>query len=123
MFLQIHDSLFVDDVQERFSDCFPQLRIKFYSAPHKRFEATEDAFAISGREKIGDVRKLHNNGALEIKSWYTVALVEKELKEDFGLNAQIFRKNGDGQWIQTSLSDALTLQEQSAFDYDNGPTA
>ena len=118
MFLQIDDSLSVEDVQDRFSDCYPFLRLKFYSAAHKRFRPSEEACVINGKEKIGDVRKLHANGVLEIKSWYTVARVEEELKERFGLNAQIFRRNPKGEWIQTSLSDALTLAEQSEMGYD-----
>jgi len=40
---------------------------------------------------IRDIRKNYYNGALEIKSWYTTARVEKDLKDIFGLNAQIFR--------------------------------
>src|SRR5215218_2887729 len=103
MFLQIDDSLSLEEVQERFSDCYPFLRLRFYSVAHKRFQPTDEAFTIDGKKKVGHVRQVHNNGALEIKSWFTVALVEKELKEEFGLNAQIFRCNPKGKWIQTSL--------------------
>lgn len=118
MFLQIDDSLSLEEVQERFSNCYPFLRLAFYSAVHKRFQPTDETYALDGKEKVGAVRKVHVNGAMEIKSWYTVARVEIELREKFGLNAQIFRSNKNGEWTQTSSSDDLTLQEQSAFEYD-----
>lgn len=118
MFLPIHDNLSLEEVQERFTDCYPFLRIKFYSVAHKRYQPTDKTYALDSKKKIGDVRNVHNNGALEIKSWHTVALVEKELKDEFGLNAQILRSDRKGQWTQTSLSDTLTLAEQSAIGYD-----
>src|SRR6476660_6832591 len=101
MFLQIDDSLLLEEIQDRFSECFPFLRLKFYSKGHKRFQATDETYALDRKRKVVDVRKLHNNGAMEIKSWYTVALVEKELKEAYGLNAQIFRCTTKGKWVQT----------------------
>jgi hypothetical protein len=39
--------------------------------------------------------------------------VERELKELFDLDVQIFRKDVDGKWVQTTHSDGLTLQEES----------
>lgn len=118
MFLHIHDQLILSEVQERFTECFPSLKLEFYSEQHKRFEPTEKAFHLNNRLRVGDVRSNHQNGALEIKSWYTVARVEKELSESYGLNAQVFRCNKDGRWVQTSLSDSLTLAEQSEFSYN-----
>ena len=113
MFLHIADTMSIADVQERFAECFPFLKIEFYSQTHKRFAETESGYQIPPPTPLADVRSRHANGVLEIKSWHTVAKVEKELKDLFGLNAQVFRTGPDGSWIQTSLSDNLTLQEQS----------
>jgi hypothetical protein len=55
---------------------------------------------------------------LEIKSWDTTASVEQKIKDIFGLNVQIFRYDALGCWIQTTLSDALTLNQLSRFAYD-----
>ena len=118
MFLQIHDQLTLGELQDRFADCFPFLKLEFYAVSHKRFEPTEKEHQLNSRQRVVDVRKIHQNGALEIKSWYTVARVEKDLKEQYGLNAQVFRSNAKGEWVQTSASDFLTLEEQSAFGYD-----
>ena len=113
MFLQIADTMTIEEVQDRFTECFPFLKIEFYSLGHKRFEASDKRFQYPSQARIGDIRKIHFFGALEIKSWYTAAKVEKQLKDLYGLHAQIFRSRTNGGWIQTSLSDELTLQEQN----------
>jgi hypothetical protein len=113
MYLHIHDQLALGELQERFNECFPALKLEFYSESHKRFEPSEKQYQLDNKKRVGEVRKVYRNGAMEIKSWYTVARVEKELKEEYGLHAQVFRSNRKGEWVQTTSSDSLTLQEQS----------
>ena len=113
MFLQIDDTMTIGEVQDRFAECFPLLKIEFYAKAHKTFEASDGRDVYPSAARLSDIRKNHYAGVLEIKSWYTVAKVEKQLKDIFGLNAQIFRSSPDGKWVQTSLSDHLTLQEES----------
>ena len=112
MFLHIADTMTIGEIQERFTECFPLLKIEFYSKSHKRFEETDNRFRLHSSSRIEDIRTNHVNGVMEIKSWHTVTKVEKQLKDLFGLNVQIFRGCPGGAFIQTSLSDDLTLQEQ-----------
>ena len=118
MYLHINDSMTVEDVQERFNECFPFLKIAFYAKAHKEFQTCKKQDLYPGVNFIGDIRKKHYNNALEIKSWYKTSRVEKDLKEKYGLNAQIFRWDKTNGWIQTSLSDELTLDQQSKFAND-----
>jgi hypothetical protein len=118
MFLHIHDQMTISDVQDRFNECFPFLSIRFYSMPHRKFQPTDRRYEYAGDRFIHEVRKDGKNGVLEIKSWYTASKVEKELKELFGLNAQVYRTNSKGEPIQTSVSDELTLEKLSEFAYD-----
>lgn len=118
MFLQINDSMTVGEVQERFNECFPFLDIAFYSKPHLPFEGSDKKFMYGTKTRIGNIRKKHINGVLEIKSWDTTADVEQKVKEIFGLNVQIFRYDSIGCWIQTTLSDSLTLKQLSQFAED-----
>lgn len=113
MYLKIEDLMTVDEVEDRFNECFPYLKIAFYSKPHKKFEATDKQFRYHGRTRLEDIRTKHTNRAMEIKSWFTVGMIENQLKEEFGLNAQILRCDSDGNYIQTTLSDNLTLRQQS----------
>ena len=113
MFLHIVDSMTIEEVQDRFNECFPFLTIEFFSVPHKRFQSTDNRYRYGPKEMIGNIRTNHTKGALEIKSWFTVARVEKELWDNYGLHAQIYRLSPDGEAVQTSASDEFTLQEQS----------
>ncbi|NTS41459.1 hypothetical protein HRG84_11145 [Flavisolibacter sp. BT320] len=113
MFLHIVDSMTVEEVQDRFNECFPFLTIEFYSVPHKPFQATDNRYRYDAKELIGEIRTNHAKGAMEIKSWYTVARVEKELWERYGLHAQVCRLNPSGEAVQTASSDNFTLFEQS----------
>ena len=111
MKLSIHDSLFVEDLQDRFAECFPGLKIEFYKSPHHWKEGSAKEKLIDPKTRLEDIRKNHNTGVMEIKSSYTTGKVEQDLKHIYGLNAQIFRKEKNS-WVQTVSTDTCTLKEQ-----------
>lgn len=112
MLLKIHDHEKIDEIQDKFNECFPYLKIEFYNKPHNWHEASGTEHLIPPGSYIEDIRKSHESGILSIKSWDKTGYVEQEFKRMFGLNVQIFRLHKD-RWIQTSDSDELTLKEQS----------
>jgi hypothetical protein len=112
MILQIHDNLQVSDVQERFSKCFPYLKIEFYTRAHHIGDETPEKFMVDRNKRIGEIRRNKNAGCLEIKSWFTVSRIEKDFKELFGLNVQVFRSEND-EWVQTSKTDNRSLLQQT----------
>jgi len=112
MLLKIDDHKTIGELQDKFNECFPNLKLEFYAEAHKWKNATRSAHPIDAHTRIGDVRKKHDIGMLEIKSWYKTGKVEQDLHNLFGLNAQVFRWFYDS-WIETSYSDVLTLQQQS----------
>ena len=112
MLMQIDDSKTIDDIQERFSLCFPFLKIEFYNQPHRWEESSQAKDLIDPGTLIGDIRKIHAPGILEIKSWYKTGDVEQLFKKMFGLNAQIFRLDNN-KWKQSTESDNITLARQS----------
>lgn len=114
MILNIHDDLSVEDLQDRFSLCFPHLKMEFYKKPHHWGASSPDNSRIDPKSRIGDIRKKHYWGQLEIKTWDAVGKVETELRERFGLYVQIFR-NENGDWIQTTSTDSSSLKEQTDF--------
>lgn len=119
MFLQITDSMTIGEVQDRFNECFPFLDIAFYSKPHDLYEGSDKKYLYSNKIRISNIRHKHVNGVVEIKSWDTIATVEKKMKDIFDLNAQIFRYDAIGCWIQTTHSDDLTLKQLSQFAADS----
>jgi hypothetical protein len=112
MLLHIDDTWTVSDVQDAFSRCFPGLRISFTKKGPFYKETAPYGTTIEGNQRIGAIRKTHGAGYLEILSWYTVARLEKEFREQFGLPVQVFRKE-QGKWMQTSSTDNYTLRQQS----------
>jgi hypothetical protein len=111
MILSIDDNITIADLQEKFNECFPHLKIEFYLHPHHLKESSFPNEVIDPSKKIGEVRKKHEHGFLEIKSWYQTGKVEQDFKKLYGLNIQIFR-NEKGKWHHTISSDKLTLGEQ-----------
>lgn len=120
MLLLIDDSLRINDVQERFSMCFPKLKIEFCKKRHHWEAVCPERDIISPDCLIGGIRETHNPGTMEIKSRDKVGEVEKRLRERFGLNAQIFYKSGQ-RWIQTGKSDNLTIGELQDKSYLRAP--
>ena len=111
MLLKVDDAQTIADVQDNFTECFPWLRIEFYRTRHKWKQLNDPEDMIPPETKIGDIRKNHNPGILEIKSWHQTGKVEKDFYKLFGLHVQILRHDG-ANWVQTGENDILTLMEQ-----------
>src|SRR4051794_32966043 len=108
MLLNIQDNKTIGDLQDKFNECFQHLKIEFYHSRHKWRQASLKADIISPDRNIGEIRTNHNSGFFDIKSWYKTGRVEQELRDHFGLYAQIFFiKNNE--WVQSALADDLTL--------------
>ena len=118
MILHINDAMTLEEVQSQFGEYFPFLRLCFYSRPHNKYESSDKKCMYGDKTLIADIRKNHVNGTLDIEGEDTVEAVEQALKETFDLNVQIFRYDALGCWIQTSVSDVLTLQQLSQMAAD-----
>jgi hypothetical protein len=112
MKLAIDDNKTILELQNAFSKCFPLLKIEFYKKAHRWEQASSIEHLISVDKKIGEIRKKHHPGTLEIKRCYETGRVEQDFKKLFDLNVQIFRNENNG-WIQSSSTDKFTLEQQS----------
>ena len=110
MHIEINDNTTFKEIQESFSDFYPYLQLEFYTRPHQKYETSLDIDLVYPGKTIGDVKKTHVSGLLEIRPLDTVAGVEKELKLRFGLSAQVFWNDKDV-WQQTTGMDDFTLKE------------
>jgi hypothetical protein len=52
MFLQISDVMTVEEVQDRFNECFPFLKIAFYARPHEAFEGSDKKHQYEASRRI-----------------------------------------------------------------------
>ena len=112
MILSINDNKFIIDLQEKFTECFPYLKIEFFSRPCTPPKMPVFNQLLPVHLRLGDVRKTHEPGLLDIKSYQKTGEVEQSFKDLFGLNVQIFRKENE-QWVRTTHTKNLTLQQQS----------
>lgn len=108
MLLEIDDTKTIGDLQERFNLCFPQLKIEFYHRPHHWQEDSAEVLKIDPRVLISSIRKMHDPGVLEIKSWHKTGEVEQNFKKLFGLHVQVFYHDNH-HWKQSIHSDNKTL--------------
>lgn len=108
MILEIDDTKTIADLQDRFSLCFPHLKLQFCSRKHGWEQLCPEKEIINGNMPVAEIRKKHTPGVLELKSWDKVGEVEKEFQRRFGLNVQICYRSG-GHWIQTGKSDNVTI--------------
>src|SRR5215218_9786849 len=107
MFLHISDRMTIEEVQDRFHECFPSLELIFYPVPYRKAAPFSHALQLDRNARIEFVRQYHYNGVLEIKSWFPMAKVEKDLKELFDLNAHIYRIDTSGQLMDAAVNDEL----------------
>lgn len=112
MKILLNDSKIIREVQKEFNAEFPYLKIEFFDMPYIPKAPTPKIKMYDSGRKLGFCRKIHTEDSIDLNAKKTVAEVEKELWEKYGLSAQIFRKLGK-LWIETNLTDAWTLEQQN----------
>lgn len=110
MHIEITNDTRLSEIRKVFSDFYPYLQIEFYRKFHKKYEGSEKKDRVDPGITVGELKKTHVSGLLEIKPLDTVADVEKECQQRFGISVQIFRKQNRS-WEQTTSMDDFTLKE------------
>lgn len=113
MKLLISDDRTLLDIQQEFSHSFPWLRLEFFSSPHRPGEASPKKQMLPDSISIGEARTVHGHGSVMIHPTMTVAELEQAFRDECGLSVQVFRKSGRV-WLETTITDTWTLQEQNA---------
>lgn len=112
MILNINDNQFIIDLQEKFEECFPLLKIEFYDKPCPCGKLPPPHQLLPANLRLSDCRRQHDPGLLDIKSYYKTGRIEMDFKEIFGLYVQIFRRENN-KWVGTCRTKNLTLQQQA----------
>src|SRR5690349_8685616 len=66
MFLEINDQSTIKEIQHRFSEEFPFLKIEFYNKAHKKGEGSLGEDKYSHHRRIGEIRTKHHAGSLKL---------------------------------------------------------
>ncbi len=121
MEILINDTRTISEVQRDFSKEFPFLKIEFFDAPHQAEKSLPKSKMYAHDRKLAACRKQHINGKVKIAKNQKVNDLENDLWVNFGLSAQVFRKSGN-LWIETSLTDSWTLEQQNREGLEMSPT-
>jgi hypothetical protein len=112
MQLHIAPNRLISDIQKEFNQAFPFLKIEFFNT--KSFSRS-DFMAhqiIPANRKIGEGQLAITDGDIEIVEEMKVKELEKIFKDQFSLAMQVFRKSGN-LWLETTMTDNWTLQQQN----------
>lgn len=108
----VTDQQKISDIQRGFQQLFPHLKIEFYQEKHRPGQGSPAQKQLDPDALLRDVRTVHREGEVIIKEEMSVREFEKKLLDQFGLNAQVFRRSGNI-WMQTTATDFWTLAEQN----------
>lgn len=112
MKLIITGSRSIQEVQRDFNAEYPYLKLEFFRLPRRKEVNTSAANLLDRSLKLNQARRYQYDGELELQDTMKVNELELQLKEQYGLNAQVFRKSGNV-WLETTMSDAWTLKQQN----------
>ena len=111
MKLQIKPGTKFSDLQSKFSEMHPFLKVEFYKEKYSENEvSTKDR--MDADKVISEQSKSFKPESLDIDKARTVAEVEKEFYDKYGISMQVSRKSGS-MWIETSKTDDRTLEAQN----------
>ena len=100
------------DLKLAFREVFPNLKIEFYSSPHQNGEGTSEEYLLDDSLRVRSGTGKAQPGYISLNEKMKVGDFESIFREQFGLNAQVFRRTYQG-WLQTWASDTWTLEEQN----------
>lgn len=114
MQLQIFPEKTIATLQSEFSEAFPGLKMVFFSKPHGVQKGSAAKFLVQQPDMLlSQLSPQIKAGSITVEPNVVVAQLEQALETDFGLHMQVFRKSGRT-WLETSVTDNLTLAEQQA---------
>jgi hypothetical protein len=104
----------ISDLQNSFTAAYPHLKLQFFSKSHGESKGSFAKFLIHDRSTLlsalnPELRESSISIAPDTITW----ALEKNFEEAFLLHVQVFRQSGSI-WLETSVSDHLTLAEQEA---------
>ena len=104
MKLEINKQTSVSDLQKKFSEHYPALKLEFYK------QKAVDGMNTEGL--MGEDRHFKKDAVISINKERTVAEFEKDFWEMTGVAVQVFRQSGNI-WLQTTRTDDWTLEQQN----------
>jgi len=113
MQIKIEDILKISEIQEKFSNIFPFLKLEFFKKSPQASPLVVKQPLINVNKTLAESRTIFKaNAEINITPNMTVSELEKQFSECYGLSTQVFRKSGNI-WLVTTVTDKWTLEEQN----------
>ena len=113
MKILLHSNRTVAEVREEFNNSYPYLKIVFVSSKES-VHGLPIIDEVDPAARLIDVSRVLKEGDIEIKPTDTIKQVEQRFEKQYSLPVHIFRKQ-KGVWMDTSVTDDLTLHEQNTW--------
>ncbi len=112
MTITINDNKKLFEIQDEFNTIFPYLKLEFISQINKLGNSPSKKFIKYVATTLGEYRTIHKKEHLTITANMTVADLEKQFSNTYGLQILLYRKSGKV-WLETTVTDGWTLEEQN----------
>jgi hypothetical protein len=112
MNILISDNRNLQQLQQQFSENFPYLKLEFFTRQNRTGNGPARKLIKTQGQTIGQCRTIHNKRQVSISATMTVAELEQQFRENYGLNVQVLRKSGKV-WLETTVTNGWTLEQQN----------
>jgi hypothetical protein len=112
--MQIIKETHLFNIQLRFQEKFPLLKIEFFNSKHDKLQLSPLSDEVLQDLTIGQLNPDLVDGELELFGAETTGDFESRMESRFGLHVQVYRKSGIN-WLQTSNTDVWSLAKQEAL--------
>jgi hypothetical protein len=108
--IEINNRRKIKSIQNEFNEFFPHLKLEFYNMhPSSIYEKIKEY--LDQKKVLEKCRDANNDGFLFIDEEMKANELKTTLKNDFGLNVDIFHKIGKEQWSNDPITNDQLLKE------------
>jgi glycerol-3-phosphate O-acyltransferase len=112
MFFHITAETRIKNIQNEINSLYPFLKVEFFKDQAASRKLNQKTQKLNPEEFICPADKASTEFDIDLSGNRTVAQVKEDFKVLFLLAPEVFRKSGN-MWIETSLTDDWTLEQQN----------
>ena len=107
-----HAGQSLNEIQQHFSNAFPDLKLEFQFRGNEPFCRDALSGKVFSQVRIGELLPERSGQNLDLEDTMTIEEVEQLFGKYFGLQVQIYLRKG-GYWLKNHLLSSLTLSPVS----------
>jgi hypothetical protein len=108
--IEINNQRKIKSIQNEFNEFFPHLKLEFYTMhPSSIYERIKEY--LDNKKTIETCRDSKKNGYIYIDEEMKANELKSSLKNEYGLNVDIFHKIGKDEWSNDPIPNHQLLKE------------